>query len=440
MAKERTGTLRWSPTKKTWLARIPVFVESDGVRMRKKMLVDLGTDDEAMAREKLKREVGKSLAGEHLTREGARAAVTVADYAERWLKLREELKIAAASYERRYLERVWLPAIGATALDKVGTARIREVLNDAARGKIKPWARKHGKTAARYGHQSLKHMHGTLVRLMRAAWKDELIADNKAARVDVPQLEEVTKARAILSDVEIAQLVSHADVDAEIKVLVLISRTVGGLRGGDLNAMSWTAFSPGFTTCTFVRRKTRKKRPLPETHAVPEVVRAFLKAWWERWQCPTSGPVFPSRRGERAGLAKQGSNSYADRLRRELLRAGVNRHELHHDTETTRKVDFHSTRRAFCTASVKSGASDRETMKLGGWSSPALITRYDEKLDVRELPAEAALPALDADWTKTLAKRSKVSRSKIHDPASFSERDTGLEPVTSSLGSLRSTN
>jgi hypothetical protein len=55
--------------------------------------------------------------------------------------------------------------------------------------------------------------------------------------------------------------------------------------------------------------------------------------------------------------------------------------------------DFHSTRRAYATALVRAGASDRETMKLDGWSTSALITRYSEKDAVRSLPA-AAVPVL----------------------------------------------
>jgi hypothetical protein len=74
----------------------------------------------------------------------------------------------------------------------------------------------------------------------------------------------------VLEGVSITQLVTHPRVDGEIKRLVILSRTVAGLRAGDLNALDWTAFSPGYTTCTFVRRKTRKKRPCPETHEVPE--------------------------------------------------------------------------------------------------------------------------------------------------------------------------
>ena len=128
---------------------------------------------------------------------------------------------------------------------------------------------------------------------------------------------------------------------------MLLSRTVGGLRAGDLNSMDWTAFSPGFTACTFVRRKTRRKKPIPQTLEVPAPIRPFLTVWWARQGCPIAGPVFPVRKGKRAGQAKKSSGmSYADRLRRELLRADVMRHELHHETATTLPVDFHSTRRA----------------------------------------------------------------------------------------------
>jgi integrase len=236
-------------------------------------------------------------------------------------------------------------------------------------------------------------MRAVIFRLFDAAWRDELVSENPIARVSVPEMEQAGKARAILTDDEIGQLVRHPSVDAEIKMLVLISRTIGGLRAGDLGALDWTAFSPGFATCTFVRRKTRKKRSRPETHEVPEPVREFLQAWHDGQLNPAAGPVFPARRGPRAGKPKKLSNGYAKVLRRELLRAGVDRHELHHETATTLPVDFHSTRRAYATAVVSSGASDRETMKMGGWSSSALITRYDQKDNVRRLPS-AAVPIL----------------------------------------------
>jgi integrase len=135
-----------------------------------------------------------------------------------------------------------------------------------------------------------------------------------------------------------------------------------------------------------MRRKTRKKIPFPEPHIVPDVVRVFLNAWHERQGRPVSGPVFPLRRGARAGKLKESNIGYAKKLRRELLMAGVDRYELHNETPTTLPVDFHSTRRAFATAGVTAGLSEQQIMGLGGWSDSKLINRYKNKLTPKALP------------------------------------------------------
>src|SRR5882724_3791946 len=112
---------------------------------------------------------------------------------------------------------------------------------------------------------------------------------------------------------------AHPHVDAEIKLLLLLSRTIGGMRTGDLNRLQWTAFGPDFSTCTYTRRKTRKKKPGPVTLLVPAPVRPFIKAWWNAGKEPETGPVFPARRGARAGQEKLSSKqSYALRLRTNL--------------------------------------------------------------------------------------------------------------------------
>ncbi len=168
---------------------------------------------------------------------------------------------------------------------------------------------------------------------------------------------------------------------------------------------------------------------------VPHSVRAFLKVWHENQGQLATGPVFPVRRGERAGKAKKRSNmSYADRLRRELLRASVSRHELHHETASTLPVDFDSTRRAYATALARVGVNEQTAMVLTGHTDPKVHMRYVASL-VGELPA-AALPSFSTDHAETLRRTA----NKNHDLAIFSERDTGLEPVTPSLGSSCSTN
>jgi integrase len=420
--RPRKGSLYW--TKSGWRARITVDV--DGVPVQKSF--DLETKDKAAARIKLRRLIKLNVAPE---KQEAKAPLTVSEYGESWLARREGLGIAAVSYERRFFERVWKPAIGHRALVDVTKADIQQVIDDAAAGLIRPLPRREGDEPERYGQQSVEHMRATIVRLFQAAWKDELVTDNRAARTDVPDIDDgPKKARTVLTDAELEALVAEPTVDAEIKVLVMLSRAVGGLRSGDLNALDWTAFSPGFVTCTFVRRKTRKKQPEPTTLVVPEPVRAFLAVWWDRQGSPASGPVFPVRRGVRAGQAKKRSNmSYADRLRRELLKAGVDRHELHHETATTLPVDFHSTRRAYATALARVGVNEQRARRLTGHSDPKVHQRYLASLD-GELPA-AALPSFSTEHAETLRRTANQN----HDLALFPERDTRLELATPSLGS-----
>jgi integrase len=335
---------------------------------------------------------------------------------------------------------VWFPAIGSLPLAKVGKAEIQDVLDDAATGKIRPKPRKEGDEPKPYSRQSVAHMRAAILRLLQAAWKDELVSENKAARTDVPDIEGSGKARAVLLDHEIEEFIAHPKVDREIKLLVLLSRTVGGLRAGDLNALDWTAFGPGYATCTLVRRKTRKKKPGAVTLVVPALVRAYLQVWHEQQrqlgelEPPASGPVFPVRRGDNAGKAKRSNIGYALRLRRELWKAGLRRHELHHETATTLPVDFHSTRRAYATALARVGANEQTAMALTGHSDSKVHRRYLEGLIV-EVPAEA-VPVLSIDHAQLLKKPANKNTNLAY----FSERDTGLEPVTSSLGSLRSTN
>jgi hypothetical protein len=160
------------------------------------------------------------------------------------------------------------------------------------------------------------------------------------------------------------------------------------------------------------------------------VLRPFLRAWWEGKGCPSWGPVFPVARGQRTGEAR-GKSSYALRVRRAFLKAGATRHELHHDTPTSRKLNFHSTgRRAFSTALAKSGVNEQTAMALTHHADSRVHNRYVGEL-AREVPA-SALPSLGsatpAGWATAVSKRSKRS------PVTM-ERDTGFEPATSSLGS-----
>ena len=399
--RPRTGSLYW--TKSGWRARVWVII--DGVSVRQSH--DLGTTNKTAARAKLRALLASAGASA-----AAATCLSLADYAQEWLDRREKLGVGMVGAERKLLEVVWIPALGTRALDLIRTPEIQEVLDSAATGRLR-----HAR-GGRYSRQSIIHIRGVLDRLCQDAWRAEIIPENRVRKTQVPAIDEVRKARAVLTDAELGQLVAHPDVDAEIKVLVLLSRTIGGLRAGDLNALDWAAFGPEFATCTFVRRKTRKRRPLPETFEVPEPVRAFVAAWHEAHNRPGGGPVFPVRKGRRAGEQKKASNmSYADRLRRELTKAGLTRHELHHETATTLPVDFHSTRRAYASSLARVGLNAQQAMQLTGHSDPRVHQGYVDGLAPRTMPA-AALPPMEARGARlvlasSLAKLARDARGKF---------------------------
>jgi hypothetical protein len=201
-------------------------------------------------------------------------------------------------------------------------------------------------------------------------------------------------------------------------VAVLLSRTLGGMRAGDARALDWSHFGPGFAMCSVPRRKTRGKRP-PQELDVPEAARPLLAAWHVTCGEPEAGPVLPVQRGARAGERKGDKCSWAAALRRDLLLAGVIRHEckrpadaeplapgeaccaalasdpLYAETDSTRPVDFHSTRRAYCTALATANVATSVAQVLAGHSSPEVHQRYVQAASIRALPAGAmlALPA-----------------------------------------------
>jgi hypothetical protein len=157
----------------------------------------------------------------------------------------------------------------------------------------------------------------------------------------------------------------------------------------------------------------------------PTVSRARGTDSWERAGEPERGPVFPARVGKRAGQAKRPANSYADRLRRDLFRAGVcrlppvqvpapkpgqrtdlgkaaggtklaadPRDPLYFETATTLPVDFHSFRRAFNTALAEAGVNVQHAMHLASHADAKVHSRYVMSTRAMRTVPNAALPRL----------------------------------------------
>jgi len=411
---------------KGWCARVLVTI--DGVRVRK--VVDLGTRDRVVARRK-RREL---LAG-NATAESVAKPETVARYADAWLDGREARGVRIAPDERRWFDHYWREAIGNLSIDNVRPHHVQSVLSDCATGKLR------GPTGKRLKRASIEAVRGVLLRILDTAWRTELIRENPVARVklaDVVGRNEARRERAILTDAEINALLVHPAVHVEMKMLVLLARTIGGMRAGDLNALQWTAVDlESFAVVRVPRRKTRKPQPLE----VPEAVRPYLERWWREQSKPTDGAVFPVRRGARAGETKsqRSSSGYAKRLRRDLKRAlgvAIFDHTLGErgrwaerpvETWTQRErllfigtheiapVDFHSCRRAFATALARANVNTQTAQVLTGHSDPRVHQRYVAAETIRALPV-AALPAIEVDparaW-QTFLPNSALKRRQL---------------------------
>jgi hypothetical protein len=87
------------------------------------------------------------------------------------------------------------------------------------------------------------------------------------------------------------------------------------------------------------------------------------------------------------------------------------------------------------TALARVGVNEQMAKVLTGHADGKTHQRYLASL-IGELPAAAPLPLLSIDHAQLLRKVT----NKNHNLAIFPERDTGLEPVTPSLGSSCSTN
>jgi len=433
MPRPRTGQLVLRSG--IWHAR--VRVTRDGKTTRDWYTLD--TADFAKA-ERLKDKLVEDLAAGRSEVEAcarANAPDTLAAYAE-------AIGDRLSEGDRANLRLHALPGLGTLALADVRPAHVK-----AVRDKVIATAAKRG---------TVGKVLGAFRRLLAAAVEDELLEVNPAAEVKLPkqrgEAREIVKPRAILTDAELVRFLVCESIDLELRTLAAVARCEGGMRTSDLHAWCWQMLDlDAFTFCTIPRSKTAA----PEVLDVPEMLRPVLRGWWERHGSPVTGPVFPVRKGDRAGERKATGSSYAERLRRELFRAGVvrlppvevplrrpgqrtdlgkvtkgtmpapnPRDPLYFETPVSLPVDFHSFRRAFGTALAAAGVNVQRAMKLAGHSDGKTHARYImDSPEMRAIP-DAALPRLLA-----VPIRAQSPRAPANHRGSEGDEDGGDDDANS---------
>ena len=270
--------------------------------------------------------------------------------------------------------------------------------------------------------------------------------ENLVKKTRVPKSAPVdARERIILTDDEFNAFMACPEVSGELHLMALLSRTLGGMRTSDLHALDWSMIDVvNWVDAEVPRPKTSSTTRL----TLPDVLVPALKAWHERKDPPpTTGPVFPSRRGDRAGERKTGKHSYAQALRDALWAAKIYRPlPGFNPAEPDRKLcalqsasvghkplDFHSFRRAYNTALATAGVNVQVSMKLAGHRNPATHMRYVLLSETLTTPA-AALPRLNGTVKAAALPEPPPSNDTDNKFGINSAPPTGVEPATFGLG------
>jgi integrase len=363
--RKRTGTLVWTG-------------KAFSVRFANGPLIPLHTDDKRIAQARR-----RALANDPSAGAPTSAVETFEEAARRHVAVQLEAGVPSAPARKSRLERWAFPIIGKLLVTAVRPGHITSVLEHVA---------SLGKSST-----TLAHMRGDMIYVFGRLLKEEVVTRNPARGdlVDTPPGVDDERKRTILRDDEFAALVEAPTTPPQLRMMAIVSRAFGGMRTSDLRAWNWqhVDLPPGgaWEWADVPRPKTAKRGgakrgPRGASHALerlalPPAVAAELATWWLAQGRPSEGPVFtfpPSRK------------SFAADLRAALLAAGIDRHELHHDTERTRRVDFHSFRRAYVTAIARAGLNAQTAMKAAGHRQMSTHMLYAVP-ELIEVPA-AALP------------------------------------------------
>ncbi len=429
MARPRTGTIELRPD--GWHARLTLAVLKDGRPIldakgrpkTERRWVKLDTLDKARARRLTTKLVAEIAAGRLVAdaKESMRAPETVESAARAWCASRKARGVAMADTELGYFVHHVFPSYGLMPLAEVRRVHCKGMLDGAA-GTI---STKTGKTLAK---GTVGHLRRLLVRFFNTLEADEVIPSNPMRSVKMPEMKQDKRPRTPLKDEEYnALLAAPVDFSAgkasgrpkvpeveffEMKVIAFTARVLGGARAAECLRWDWTMIDrDAFAVCKLARAKTGEIQELE----FPDVLKPFLRGWWQTAGRPEHGPVFPVTRGKRKGEAR-GKSNLAGRYRRALQRAGVTRHELHHDTAYSRKTDFHTLRRAYVSGLAASGMNEQSAMTLAHHHDSDVHRRYNQA-QIKAVPL-AALPQINPDTVLVLARRV--------DDSIRAESETGL--------------
>ena len=280
--RPRTGGLFW----RNGRAYARLTVDRDGVSVR--VVRALNTDSKQVANAKLARLLGSEIAPEEASR-----GETFEEAARRVAKAQIASGKRSWEGELARLEEHVFEALGPMLVKDIRARHITEALQNVTvqvRGsdeRVKP------------SRQTLKNILSAVSVVLDDLWRKEQLTENVAKRVKLPKSDRPMKERAVLTDFELVRYLrwEHPQEDHQVAVLErqtmsCVARLFGGVRTGDLHAMTWQSLDATNGRFGF-GYAPRKKTERPQRLIIDEMLRPFLRRWWEHSGSPREGLVFP---------------------------------------------------------------------------------------------------------------------------------------------------
>jgi integrase len=458
MSRKRTGTVYKRPLSRGGFTYYGKVTETkNGISKRRS--VNLGTACKATAEAKL-RQLNEAASG------SGSDAGTVGFAMAKAAKQAEKTMRSWRDMESRLRHHAY-PMLGHCQICEVTSEDIQNTLDAAVE--------------SGQSRQSVVHLRNALKRVFKPYIRRGLVDKDLVTLTEVPE-EAATdgRERVLIDDDTFVTLVTWLDqqpIDqtvggmpcGELLTMCVVSRCIGGMRTSDMHAWRWDDINTVDWTVAQVPRpktdqNTRVTQRVRVVHRLTDNETPFLRAWWRYLGQPARGPVFPVRRGPRAGMHKRHS-TYPKPLRQALRCAlGIDEYQLEtrtvsrvynrgtvreqfrpleisktvyrevrppsgyerallFDNETTRATDVHCFRHAFCTGIADAGASLQEQMLAAGHSNPRTAMGYVHLNQRKVVDTTGQVPNLRGSQQAANPRNSAApTESIVHDGRRLSIR------------------
>ena len=290
---------------------------------------------------------------------GSKMSLTLAEYAESWLRARKKRGVRSWKDEERHLRLHIFPMLGNMPLEGLKPTTVRDWIVHLEDGK-------------RLSPKTIRNIHGTLQGVLKMACFDGRMANNPAA--DLPRgilpADKKTRDTPPFTREEVEKLVSDDRIPMDRRVLYALMGLTG-MRLGEAAGRRWRDIDfaatplPMMTVATQYDGqplKTGKSRQVPVHAALCKILEDWRRYGFEQLFCRTLEPddfIVPNRQGE-----VRSKNAGSKAINRDCDQVGIPR------------KGAHSCRRFFITYTRADGARQEVIERVTHNAKGTMVDQY----------------------------------------------------------------